>query len=145
MTRLFCIREDVHGKPIAARLMRRVMRNQLAIEAEIKRTAETGKWTRVVCLCADSPLLLQAAKWAADLLNVNPRYVLEPNALVSYVRSPNWNDPDVECAHYEETVKCYGNELRTEFASYRNVPIDEAERRFELLQQWIGLKPRNYA
>ena len=145
MTRLFCIEEDVNGKPVGARLMRRAMCNQFAIEAEIKRLVATGKWTRVVCLCADSPLLLQAARWAASLLKVNPRYVLDPNALVFYLRSPNWNDPDVEYAHYESQIKSIGAELHTEFASYRNVPMDEAERRFKLLQRWIGLKTKEYA
>ena len=140
MTRLFCIKEDVHGNPIAARLMGRAMCNQFVIDAEIKRLVETGKWTRVVCLCADSPLLLQAAQWAASLLKVNPRYVLNPSALVCYIWSPNWNNPDVELAHYEDHIKQIGEELHTEFASYRNVPMDEAERRFKLLQQWIGLK-----
>lgn len=144
MTRLFCIQEDVHGNPIAARLMGRAMCNQFAIDAEIKRLVETGKWTRVVCLCADSPLLLQAAQWAASLLKVNPRYVLNPSALVCYLWSPNWNNPDVECAHYESQIKSIGAELHTEFASYRNVPMDEAERRFRVLQQWIGLKPKEY-
>ena len=145
MTRLFCIKEDVHGNPIDARLMGRAMCNQFAIDAEIKRLVSTGKWTRVVCLCTDSPLLLQAAQWAASLLKVNPRYVLNPSALVFYIWSPNWNNPDVEFAHYEDQIKCIGAELHTEFASYRNVPMGEAERRFKLLQQWIGLKPRNYA
>ena len=145
MTRLFCIKENVNGEPIAARLMRRAMRNQLAIDAEIKRLVSTGKWTRVVCLCTDSPLLLQAAQWAASLLKVNPRYVLNPRAIVCYICSPNWNNPDVELAHYEDQIKCIGAELHTEFSSYRNVSMDEAERRFKLLQQWIGLKPRNYA
>lgn len=141
MTRLFCIKEDVHGNPIAARLIGRAMCNQFAIDAEIKRLVETGKWTRVVCV--DSPLLIQAAQWAAALLKVNPRYVLEPYALVCYIRSPNWNSPDVELAHYEDQIKFIGAELHTEFASYRNVPMDEAERRFKLLQKWIGLKPKN--
>ena len=140
MTRLFCIKEDTYGKPIAARLMGRAVRYQFAIDAEIKRLVETGKWTRVACLCADSPLLLQAAQWAADLLKVNPRYVLEPNTLVCYIWSPNWNNPDVELAHYEDQIKCIGAELHTEFSSDRNVPMDEAVRRFKLLQQWIGLK-----
>lgn len=139
MTRLFCIKEDSYGKPIAARLMRRAMCNQFAIDDEIQRLVATGKWTRVACLCADSPLLLQAAQWAADLLEVNPRYVIDPNALVCYIRSPNWNNPDVEFAHYEYQIKLIGSELHKEFASYRKVPMDEAERQFKLLQQRIGL------
>lgn len=121
------------------------MRNQLAIDAEIKRLVSTGKWTRVVCLCTDSRLSIQAAKWAASLLNVNPRYVLDPISLVSYIRGPNWNDPGAEYAHYEDVIKYIGAELYEEFASYRDVPMDEAERRFKLLQQCIGLKPMNRA
>lgn len=145
MTRLFCIKEDAYGKPVAARLMRRAMRNQLAIDAEIKRLVSTGKWTRVVCLCTDSRLLIQAAKWAASLLSVNPRYVLDPSVLVRYIRGPNWNDPDVEYAHYEYEIKYIGAELYEEFASYRNIPPIAAESRFRVLQQEIGLKPKEHA
>ncbi len=121
------------------------MRNQLAIDAEIKRLLSTGRWTRVVCLCTDSRLLIQAAKWAASLLSVNPRYVLDPSAIVSYIRGPNWNDPDVGCAYYECEIKYIGAELHEEFASYRDIPMDEAARRFRVLQQAIGLKPMNCA
>lgn len=144
MTRIYCIREE-GGKPVAAKLMKRAYVNHWSIISMQTKLVTSGKWTRTVPLCADIPLRLQAARWAASLIGVNPRYVLAPDALVHYVRGPNWNDPEVGCAHYEERVKSIGQELWHEFSSYRGCTVDEAERRFRLLMSDIGMISRKEA
>lgn len=140
MTMLFCIREDGSGKPAGARLYRRKFSNLHAIGKETERLMT--KWTRVVQICADLPLQVQFAKWAASLLGVNPRYVLEPTAFIGYIRGCNWNHPCPDYAHYEERVKLIGKELWHEFSTYREVPFNEAFRRMDLLLGSVGLKER---
>ena len=141
MTKLYCIREE-DGKPVAAKLMKRIYGNHRSIVSAQTKLIDSGKWTRVEQLCTDVPLRLQAARWAASLISVNPRYVLDPKALVWYVRGPNWNDPAVACAHYEERIRSIGERLWHEFSSYRGCTIDEAERRFRLLMEEIGMLPK---
>lgn len=137
MIRLFCIRED-NGRPAAGKLMRRKFSTP-AVAADWASRFRARGWTRVVHLDADDGLAVQFAHWASSLLGVNPRYVLEPSALIGYVRGPNWNEPDVEYAHYEQRVKGYGDELWHEFASYRSIPDDEAVRRYTALLEKTGL------
>lgn len=141
MMKLYCIREE-GGKPVAAELMKRTYVNHWSIVSAQTKLVDSGKWTRVEQLCADVPLRLQAARWAASLIGVNPRYVLEPDAIVGYVRGPNWNDPEPEMAHYEGQIRSVGEELWHEFSSYRGVSVDEAERRFRLLMEEIGMLPK---
>lgn len=139
MTQLFCIRTDGFGTPCAARLYRRKMRNGLASTAEMERL-ET-QWTKVVRVWADNQLQIQFAEWASKLLHVNPRYVLNPRALINYIRGANWNHPDPQYAHYEQYVKGFGDELWHEFSTYRVVPHDEAVRRMTLLIRAVGMEP----
>lgn len=141
MTRLFCIKEDSSGVPVKARLTKRRLTNLCAVEAEVRRLTEKKGWTRVEQVCADIPLQVQFAQWATTLLGVNPRYVLCPDSLVRYVRGPNWSDPGIDYAHYEEYVKAIGNELWHEFSSYRGTSVEEAARRFTRLLDAVGLKP----
>lgn len=141
MTRLFCVNDGPDGIPCACRLMGKKMCNWNAITDETARLKRKG-WKHVYSLCDDLPLQIQAAKWAQSLLSVNPRYVLNPAALVAYVRGKNWNDPGAEYAHYEDYVKAIGPELWHEFASLRSVPCDVAADRVEWLLRQIGLEPR---
>lgn len=113
--------------------------NHRSVVAAQTKLTDSDKWTRVVWICSDIRLHIQAAKWAASLIGVNPRYVLEPDALVNYIRGPNWNDPEPEMAHYEGQIRSTGEELWHEFSSYRGVSVDEAERRFRLLMAEIGI------
>lgn len=138
MIRLFCIRED-NGRPVAARLMGHAFVDYEKAEAEVRRLLNTRKWTKVAWVEAVLPLYLQAAQWAASLLRVNPRYVLEPSALWYYLKGPNWNDPGVDYAHYEEYVKAIGTDLWMEFYGYRGVPLEEAVRRMSWLLRQIGI------
>lgn len=138
MIRLFCLRED-NGRPVAARLMGRAFTDSAKVEAEVRRLLNTGRWTKVACVEAGIPLYLQAAQWAASLLKVNPRYVLEPSALWYYLKGPNWNDPGVDYAHYEEYAKAIGTDLWMEFSGYRGVPLEEAVRRIAWLLRQIGI------
>lgn len=138
MIRLFCIRED-NGRPVAARLMGRAFTDPEKAEAEVRRLLNTRKWTKVAWIEDGIPLYLQAAKWVASLLKVNPRYVLEPSALWYYIKGPNWNDPRVDCAHYEEYVKAIGTDLCREFSGYRSVPLEDAVRRMTWLLRQIGI------
>lgn len=138
MIRLFCIRED-NGRPVAARLMGRAFVDSEKAEAEVQRLLGTRKWTKVAWVEAGIPLYLQAAQWAASLIRVNPRYVLEPSALWYYIKGPNWNDPEVACAHYETQIQAIGFELWQEFSGYRGVPLEEAVRRMAWLLRQIGI------
>lgn len=141
MIMLFCIKEDEAGVPSAAKLMNRRLTNLNTVNAECTRLLSTGKWTRIEPLCALIPLRLQLAKWASKLLPVNRRYVLDPGSLIAYIRGDNWNASDPSYAHYEMTIKAFGDELWHEFSSYRGVSVDEAVRRFTWLLNAVGLKP----
>lgn len=141
MTMLFCIKDGPSGDPVAARLYGRRFSNLFAINEESERLMKTGKWSRIVQICADLPLQVQFAKWASSLLSVNQRYVLDPVAFNNYIRGCNWNHPCPDYAHYEDRVKAVGAELWHEFSAYRCVPFDEAIRRMGLLLSAVGLKP----
>lgn len=138
MIRQFCIRLDAKGIPDSCRLMKRKFRSPADGAYEANRLRSRG-WTQVIPVDADNPLILQAAQWAASLLRVNPRYVLEPSALWYYLKGPNWNDPGVDYAHYEEYVKAIGTDLWQEFSGYRGVPLEEAVRRMAWLLLQIGI------
>lgn len=139
MIQLFCIREDAEGRPEAGKLMWRKFRTPSVAAYWASKFRAKG-WTRVVHLDADDYLAKQFAHWSSSLLGVNPRYVLNPAVLISYVRGPNWNEPDVKYAHYEQRIKGYGEALWHEFASYRSLPDDEAVRRMTALLEKTGLR-----
>lgn len=80
----------------------------------------------------------QFRRWARALLKVNPEYVTEPLAIVSYLRGPNWDDPDPEYAHYRYTVECYGKELLEEFEAIRLLPLAEGAERYRALLTGCG-------
>ena len=85
----------------------------------------------------DTPLLKQFKKWATRLMRVNPHYVQSPRALRDYVRGPNWDDPDPECAHYKISIKCYGEELLGLFERLRSTEEGIEEYRGLLKQAGI--------
>ena len=138
MIRLFCILNDSAGLPMDALLMRRKYANLQRATNERNRLLGRG-WDRVVPICADDPLIVQFAEWASRLLPLNPRYVLDPQDLASYIRGPNWNSPGVEYAHYEEYVKGIGKELWSEFSLYRKSSLHEAYRRIRWMLGQVGL------
>ena len=76
---------------------------------------------------SDSPLMRQYKEWAKDLLKVNPTYVVDHGDIVWYIKGPNWNDPDVEYAHYRSMIRLYGDELLKKFEHIRSLPVEEAE------------------
>ena len=82
----------------------------------------------------DSPLLKQYKRWAKDLLNVNPRYVIDPNSIVWYIKGPNWSDPGVEYAHYRFQISLYGDDLLKEFERIRVLQDKEAVAEYSKLK-----------
>lgn len=81
----------------------------------------------------DSPLLKQFKQWAKHLLKVNPGYVKDPKCIQCYIQGPNWDESDIEYAHYRSTVKIYGDELLGMFERMR------ASKYGEGLEEYIGL------
>ena len=88
---------------------------------------------------SDSPLMRQYKQWAKSLLKVNPRYVTNPGDIVWYIKGPNWNDPEVDYAHYRFTVSLYGDELLEEFERIRALPIEEAKAAYQRLRDAAGI------
>ena len=84
-------------------------------------------------------LLKQFKKWAKSLMKVNPDYVTDPERLLPYLRGPNWDAPDVEYAHYRDTVSSYGQELLEEFERLREMPHEDAVKEYQALLNDIGL------
>lgn len=84
-------------------------------------------------------LLKQFKKWAKSLMKVNPDYVTDPERLLPYLRGPNWDAPDVEYAHYRQTVSFYGKELLEEFERLREMPHEDAVKEYQSLLNDIGL------
>ena len=84
-------------------------------------------------------LLKQFKKWAKSLLKVNPDYVKDPERLLPYLRGPNWDAPDVEYAHYRQTVRLYGDELLAEFERLREMPHEDAVKEYQALLNDSGL------
>ena len=68
----------------------------------------------------EKKLLAQFKKWAKNLLKVNPGYVKNPARLRNYVKGPNWDDPDIEYAHYRDLIVQYGQELLGMFERLRS-------------------------
>ncbi len=91
----------------------------------------------------DSPLMRQYKRWAKSLLKVNPYYVTNPKDIVWYIKGPNWDDPDVEYAHYRLTVSLYGNELLNEFERIRSLPDEEAWSAYEELMKAAGITEKD--
>lgn len=67
----------------------------------------------------DRPLLRQFKSWAKGLMRVNPDYVQDPKRLRDYVRGPNWDDSNPDCAHYRSTIEFHGAELLCLFERLR--------------------------
>lgn len=65
-------------------------------------------------------LLNQFKRWAKSLLRTNPDYVKDVRRLRDYIKGPNWDAPDVECAHYREYIEAYGEELLKFFEELRS-------------------------
>lgn len=84
-------------------------------------------------------LLKQFKKWAKSLMKVNPVYVTDPEWLLPYLRGPNWDDPDVEYAHYRNIVSSYGQELLEEFERLRKMPHEDAVKEYMALLNDSGL------
>ncbi len=85
-------------------------------------------------------LLKQFKKWAKSLMKVNPDYVTDPERLLPYLRGPNWDAPDVEYAHYRDTVSFYGQELLEEFERLRSASIEEAKAEYRSLLKAAGIE-----
>lgn len=89
-------------------------------------------------------LLKQFKKWAKSLMKVNPVYVTDPEWLLPYLRGPNWDDPDVEYAHYRDIVSSYGQELLEEFERLRSASIEEAKAEYRSLLKAAGIEESTY-
>ena len=92
---------------------------------------------------SDSPLMRQYKLWAKDLLKVNPRYVVNPSAIVWYIKGSNWDEPGVEYAHYRATVRIYGSELLEKFEHIRSLPDEEAEAEYAELMEAAGITDKD--
>ncbi len=92
---------------------------------------------------SDSPLMQQYKEWAKDLLKVNPRYVVNPSAIVWYIKGPNWNEPGVEYAHYMMSVSLYGDELLEKFEHIRSLPDEEAKAEYAELMKAAGITDKD--
>ena len=88
----------------------------------------------------NSRMLRQFVKWAKRLRKVNPYYVDTPEALVSYIKGPNWDDPDVEYAHYKDAIGAYGEELLREFEAMRSLPNGDAVARYREVAGMAGVE-----
>lgn len=73
------------------------------------------------------PLSVQLREWAKSLMKVNPDYVTDPGRLIPYIKGPNWDDPDIEYAHYRNTISLYGKELLEFFENIRSIPDQYAQ------------------
>lgn len=88
----------------------------------------------------EKKLLKQFNKWAKSLMKVNPDYVTDPERLLPYLRGPNWDDPDVEYAHYRDVVSSYGQELLDKFEWLRSASIEEAKAEYRRLLKVAGIE-----
>ena len=80
-----------------------------------------------------TPLQKQFKAWSKTLMDVNPGYVQNVKLLRSYLKSPNWDDPGFEYAHYREFVAgCYP-ELLPVFERLRESKGDDG------LDEYLGL------
>ena len=89
-----------------------------------------------------SELMNQFRKWAKSLMKVNSEYVIDPGRLIPYIKGPNWDDLDIEYAHYRETVSFYGDELLEAFEELRSLPTREAEAKYLALLDMSGVVKR---
>ncbi len=85
-------------------------------------------------------LLKQFKKWAKSLMKVNPDYVRSPRRLLGYIKGPNWDDADVEYAHYRTLVQQYGPELLDKFEWLRTAPADDAKAEYGRLLKAAGIE-----
>ena len=88
----------------------------------------------------DGPLLVQFKRWAKHLLDVNPGYVQEPKRLQGYIQGPNWDEPDVEYAHYRLQVSLYGDELLAVFERMRAAKLGEGLDEYRGLLKQAGIE-----
>ena len=116
----------------------------MKIKENQKVTLTLGQLRRLIKEAGEkrSPMLLKRFKrWAKYLLNVNPKYVTDPGRLIPYLKGPNWDDPDMEYAHYRSTIRaCYGDELCDFFEKLRGLPDDEAAAEYLSLLRDSGVK-----
>lgn len=99
---------------------------------------------------ADDRVACQYSKYAAYLLSVNPSYILCPERMIGYIKTPNWNGgvgvQNGSLAGYadlEMTLKCYGKEI-TEFFGELRKTVDScvAVDRLHELNEKIGICAR---
>lgn len=140
------ITKDENGF-LTYRILKRVYKGEEAAKNEITRreaaleVAKRKDGVRFALVDADNAVLVQFAAWAEDIIKVNPRYATDPRAIPAYVKTGNWNAPDVCYAHFESTIRLYGEELRKEFETIRNLPAKEGEGRMVRLIRGVGLVP----
>ena len=63
-----------------------------------------------------------------------------PQDLIWYIKGPNWNDPDVDYAHYRMTISLYGKELLDKFERLRSLPEKKAIDEYKALLMIAGIK-----
>ena len=84
-----------------------------------------------------SKLDKQFANWAKRLLKANPDYVNDPKRLIPYLKGPNWDEADVEYAHYRQYIALCGNELLEFFTDLRNGNEEDGENKYlEVLKRF---------
>lgn len=140
------ISKDEYGF-LTYRLLKRVYKGEDAANNEITRrkaaleVEKRGDGVRFALVDADNAVLVQFAAWAEQIIKVNPRYATDPTAIPAYVKTGNWNAPDVCYAHFEDTIRGYGEELRKEFETIRNATAEDGEARMRILICGVGLEP----
>lgn len=87
-----------------------------------------------------TPLQKQFKAWSKKLMDVNPGYVRDVKRLRSYLKSPNWDDPEVEYAHYREFVAYCYPELLPVFERLRESDGDEGLDEYRGLLRDAGIK-----
>ena len=92
----------------------------------------------------DDMLKDQFKAWAKSLLKVNPGYVRDPELLVPYLKGPNWDDPDIEYAHYKSVISMYGKELLEWFMGLRQMELSEACEAYEKVLWDSGVLAKDY-
>jgi len=105
----------------------------------LKKAAQYGE--NAVVLPTLPKFVPQYARLAYALLKVNPDYVTDPANFITYIKGPNWDEPDCNFAHYAMTVKLYGEELFDLLSHIRILPYEEAVADMTDLVKAIGIRP----